>query len=166
MSKYWFLLALIISASSAAQPQTHIDAATKLFEAMHSEEVVQQTFDQVFSQMTEFQTQMGVPEDRHVKSERHMQEVATAIKEVLTWERMRDQFIVVYAEVFTEQELRELADFYTSPIGKKYVEKQPEMAQAAMAITGEMMRELMPRIREISRKAHTEEIESQAETDR
>jgi hypothetical protein len=166
MSKYWFLLALIISASSAAQQQTHIDAATKLFEAMHSEEAVQQTFDQVFSQMSEIQSQMGIPEDQQAKSERRMQEVTTVIKDALTWERMRDRFIVVYVEVFTEQELRELASFFTSPIGKKYVEKQPEIAQAAMKITGEMMRELMPRIKEISRKARAEETESQAETDR
>ena len=72
----------------------------------------------------------------------------------------------MYAEVFTEQELRELADFYTSPIGKKYVEKQPEMAQAAMKITGEMMRELMPRIKEISSKTQVEETEAQEEADR
>lgn len=166
MSKYWFFLVLIISASSTAQQQTHIDAATELFEAMHSEEAVQQTFDRVFSQIPEFQTQMGVPEDRQARSEQYMEEVTTVFKEIMTWERMRDQFVVVYAEVFTEQELRELADFYTSPIGKKYVEKQPEMAQAAMRITGEMMRELMPRIKEISSKTQVEETEAQAEANR
>ena len=165
MSKYWLFLALVISYSSTAQQQTHIDAATELFEAMHSEEAVQQTFDRVFSQMPELQTQMGVPEDRQAKSEQYMKEVTMVFREVMTWERMRDQFIVVYAEVFTEQELRELADFYTSPIGKKYVEKQPEMAQAAMKITGEMMRELMPRIKKISSKTRVEETEAQAEAD-
>lgn len=166
MSKYWFFLVLIVSASSAAQQQTHLDAARELVEAMHSEESVQQAFDLVITQMPELQTQMGVPEDRQAKSEQYMEEVASVIKEVMTWERMRDQFVVVYAKAFTEQELRELADFYTSPIGKKYVEKQPEMAQAAMKITGEMMQELMPRLKEISRKAQAEETESQAKTDR
>ncbi len=166
MSKYWFFFVLTISASSAAQQQTHLDAATELFEAMHSEKSVQQTFDRVISQMPDLQTQMGVTEDRQAKSEQIMEEVAKVIKEFMTWERMRDQFIVVYAEVFTEQELRELADFYTSPIGKKYVEKQPEMAQAAMKITGEMMGELMPRIKEISSKTLVEETEAQAEADR
>ena len=81
-----------------------------------------------------------------------MEEVTTVFKEIMTWERMRDQFVVVYAEVFTEQELRELADFYTSPIGKKYVEIQPEMAQAALRINGEMMPELMPRIKRFRAK--------------
>ena len=93
MSKYWFFLALTISASSTAQQQTHLDAATELFEAMHSEKSVHQTFDRVISQMPELQTQMGVPVDRQAKSEQIMEEVAKVIKEFMTWERMRDQFI-------------------------------------------------------------------------
>ncbi|MDH3619311.1 MAG: DUF2059 domain-containing protein [Gammaproteobacteria bacterium] len=166
MSRYWFFLVLILSASSTAQQQTHSDAATALFEAMHSEEAMQETFERVFSQLPELQTQMGVPEDRQAKSEQRLKEVTTMIQEVFTSERMRDQFIAVYTEVFTEQELRELADFYTSPIGKKYVEKQPELAQAAMKITGEMMQELMPRIKEISSMTQVEETEAHTESDR
>jgi len=127
---------------------------------------MQETFERVFSQLPELQTQMGVPEDRQAKSEQRLKEVTTMIQEVFTSERMRDQFIAVYTEVFTEQELRELADFYTSPIGKKYVEKQPELAQAAMKITGEMMQELMPRIKEISSMTQVEETEAHTESDR
>jgi len=166
MSRFWFFLVLTFSAASAAQQQTHIDAATELFEAMHSEEYMQQTFDRVFSQLPQLLTQMGVPEDRQEQSEQVMEEVATAIKEVMTLERMREELVVVYADAFTEQELRELADFYRSPIGKKYVEKQPELAQAAMKITGEMMRELIPRIKEISSKVHAEKTDTQASSDR
>ena len=166
MSKYWFLLILILSASSAAQQQSHRDAAIALFDAKHTEDSVQQTLDRFVSQMPELQTKMGVPKERQAKSEQHMEEVAKVIMEVATYERMRDYFATIYTEVFTEDELRELVHFYTSPIGKKYVQKQPELAQAAMGMTGEMMRELMPRLKEISSKANNDDDGAETEVGR
>jgi hypothetical protein len=40
------------------------------------------------------------------------------------------------------------------------------MAQAAVRMTGEMMQELLPRLKEISRKLQVEEAEAQTEADR
>ena len=166
MSNYWLFLVLIFSASSEAQQQAHSDPATILFEAMYSEESVQQTVDRTISQMPELLAQMGVPEERQAKSEQHLEEVAAVMKEYMTSEKMRDQFVAAYAEVYTEEELRELADFYTSSIGKKVLQKQPEMTQVAMQMVGEMMQELMPRLKEISSKAKVGEDEAETEENR
>ena len=62
--------------------------------------------------------------------------------------------------MFTESELRELTEFYASPIGQKYLSKQPELALAAMEVTGEMMRDVQARLKEIRNNKQSEARES------
>lgn len=57
------LVALLFSASGAAQQQSHVDAATELLAAKHSEESLQQTYDRVLSKMPEMTEQMGISEE-------------------------------------------------------------------------------------------------------
>ena len=53
-----------------------------------------------------------------------------------------DRTVQVTADVFSEQQLQALAEFYESPVGQAVVNKMPKMAPA----TGEIMRDLAPRI--------------------
>lgn len=145
-------IALLFSASGAAQQQSHIDAASELLDAMHSEEALQQTYERVLSNMPEMSEQMGVPEERQPELEQRMEEMVALVKEIVTWERMKPHLVTAYTEVFTESELRELTEFYASPIGQKYVSMQPELAVAAMNVMGEMMQELRARLKEIRRQ--------------
>ena len=46
-----------------------------------------------------------------------------------TWEAMAPEFLKMYREAFTEQEVREMLAFYKSPTGKKALEKMPELMQ-------------------------------------
>lgn len=159
----FILVALLFSVSGAAQQQSHVDAATELLEAMHTEESLQETYDRVLFKMPEIAEQMGISEERQPEFEQLMEEMLVVVKETVTWEKMKPQLVTTYTEVFTESELRELADFYASPIGQKYVSKQPELALAAMEMTGEMMRELQARIKEIRNNMQFEARELPAE---
>jgi hypothetical protein len=44
-----------------------------------------------------------------------------------------DAMVVIYASNFSAEELRELIAFYKSPIGQKYLQKTPMIAQQTMA---------------------------------
>lgn len=61
----------------------------------------------------------------------------------IDWEAM---FGDIYASVFTEEEIQALIDFYKSPIGKKYLDKQPELMAATMQKMQGEMAKLMPKI--------------------
>ena len=74
--------------------------------------------------------------------------------------RCYPHLVKVHTEVFTESELRELTEFYASPIGQKYLSKQPELALAAMEVTGEMMRDVQARLKENSNNKQSEARES------
>src|SRR5215510_7254086 len=46
----------------------------------------------------------------------------------LNWESVKDDTITAYTQEFTEQELKKLAEFYKTPVGKKASEKMPRLA--------------------------------------
>jgi len=85
MSRICFIVVLmLISASSAAQQQSHIDAATELLEAKHSEKSLQQTYERLLSQISETRAQMDVTEERRQRTERYMEEMLVVAKEVMS----------------------------------------------------------------------------------
>ena len=47
------------------------------------------------------------------------------------------EFARQYASGFTEQELKELQTFYSSPLGKKMIEQEPKMLQASVGFMKE-----------------------------
>ena len=71
------------------------------------------------------------------------------IRKEMSWENMKDDYIKVYSEVFTEDELKELIIFYKSPIGLKFIEKTPLLMQKTMEISQVRTKRLMPEINRI-----------------
>ena len=65
-----------------------------------------------------------------------------AIKSI-DWE---EKFAKIYAAEFTTEELQGLIDFYKSPIGKKFLEKQPQLMAATMGKMSGEIEKLWPTI--------------------
>lgn len=71
-----------------------------------------------------------MPEDKRAKFMDVMNQFTT---KYISWEGIKDQLAAAYAQEFTEKDLKELAAFYLSPLGKKLGEKQPAiMAKSAL----------------------------------
>jgi hypothetical protein len=51
-----------------------------------------------------------------------------------TWDNLKLSLDKIYASEFTESELKELSDFYSSPIGRKYTGKSVELLQKNVQI--------------------------------
>jgi hypothetical protein len=47
----------------------------------------------------------------------------------LAWPNLRDGIVKEYTATFSEQELRELVDFFKSPTGKKFIQASPGLGQ-------------------------------------
>jgi|GEM_PF-524441 len=55
----------------------------------------------------------------------------------------------VYAEVFSEDELRDVIAFYKSPLGKKLLDRMPELMQKSMQISQQRMQSVMPELEKL-----------------
>lgn len=70
---------------------------------------------------------------------------------------LMDQMDVVYAEVYTAEELRAITAFFRSPEGQSMLAKQPELMARVMPMAQEMQRKLLPRIQALITEARAEE---------
>jgi len=72
------------------------------------------------------QASANVPDDKKAKFTEIMN---TFLTKYLNWDLLKDQIAALYAQQFTEKELKDLTVFYLSPLGKKLNEKQPALFQ-------------------------------------
>ena len=89
---------------------------------------------------------MGASEDVMAAQDKMMDVMA----QEMSWNHLRDDYISVYAQTFSEEDLKGLADFYKSPLGQKLVDKTPELTTKLMEISQKKVQQLMPQMKEMS----------------
>lgn len=56
------------------------------------------------------------------------------VKEEFSWEKMRPDYVRIYSETFTEEEIRDLITFYESPTGQMLIKRTPQIADKTSLI--------------------------------
>ena len=64
--------------------------------------------------------------------------------EKMSWERMKPEYVRLYASLYTEDELRQLTAFYESPVGQKSIRIQPEVTARMFDIVRRLMAQPAP----------------------
>ncbi len=141
-----FLPAILLLTSLTGLPSlraddaaAHLATAGELLKAMNSEG----TIDRAVEQMGMIADRLyppgrsiaGDPADDAALRQSLRQECKDIFKEQLKWETLEPQFAQMYADAFTEPELKQLIEFYKSPVGQKLIEKQPDLSQKFQKIT-------------------------------
>ena len=73
---------------------------------------------------------------------------------------MSEAFAILYSSNFSAEELRAVTAFYKTPVGQKYLQKQPALAQQSMTVGQQfgqsIAADLQKRmIEELRKKGHT-----------
>jgi uncharacterized protein len=63
-----------------------------------------------------------------------------------SWDKIKEEYITLYSEVFTEPELKDINAFYRTPSGHALIAKQPEVMRRSMELSQKRTGELMPKI--------------------
>ena len=98
--------------------QSHRTAAENLLIVMEVDKSLQPLADQVLE--TQLQHNPQLAPQREV-----LQKFLT---KYLSWASVRQETITAYTHAFTEPELKQLTEFYATPVGKKASEKMPQLA--------------------------------------
>lgn len=125
---------LISNVSFAKEPTPK--SIKKLFEVMQMEK----QFKESRKMMTgiQFQSFKGNPEMSKVMS--NFQD------KYFNWKVIEGDFMKIYSEAFTDNEIKQLIDFHQTPIGKKLIAKQPLIQQEIMKLTMEMTKKHTPEL--------------------
>ena len=106
-----------------ADEASHLQAARDLLVASQMEQVFSKTIDQALDMQIRQAPQLG--ELRGVMKD--------FFNKYMSWDALKDDLAKLYADSFTEDELKDITKFYQTPTGKKMALATPElMAKGAM----------------------------------
>lgn len=72
--------------------------------------------------------------------------VQRVMKEEFRWSELQPEYEQMYARLYTVDELRQIAAFYRTPLGRRLAETSPELALASQNIIMPRMQAALPRI--------------------
>jgi hypothetical protein len=146
-SRVLVLLALIFSlaAGAGAQQQpsaSQVQAAEELVQAMNVSNGLSDGIDM----MLEAQLKAQIETNPQLAQFKDI--IRQFMAKYLTWESAKPGMVQLYAEAFTEPELRELTTFYKTPLGQKTITKLPELFQKGIALGQKAAQEHLPELQE------------------
>ncbi len=66
------------------------------------------------------------------------------LRDNLSWDQMKDMYVDIYTQVFTEDEINQLVQFYQSPLGRTMLEKMPELLRLTLEKSQALVQKRMP----------------------
>ena len=133
--KYGMLFFLLVGLAGSAHAQdaseSEQQAALDLLETMNT----QQTFEASMDAMLDMQMEQN---PAATQLEPIMREF---FAEHLAWEEIQPDYVALYTDLYTEDELKGIIEFYQTDVGQKMVEVMPEMAVRSQQIAQEHIQE-------------------------
>ncbi|MBO9559538.1 MAG: DUF2059 domain-containing protein [Caulobacter sp.] len=134
------------AAASTATPETRA-LAERYFDAIHYDKLLDQMMGQMVPMMMQTMRKQA-PNVTDEQSQLISDIVLDSTREMT--HKMKAPMIDAMAEVFTEQELRDLVTFYEGPSGQALIVKTPELTQRMMgqvpALAAEMQSKMMQKL--------------------
>jgi uncharacterized protein len=146
---YGMIFAVLMFCAPVVKAETAGTAA--LAEELLSLMDVQKNVEDAFAAIRQMQASqiksMGAPDAEQAANSQN--NIMDMIAKEMSWDKLKADYIRIYAETFTESELKGLIDFYRGPVGKKFIEKSPELMKKSMEISQKQMQEIMPKIQQL-----------------
>lgn len=109
--------------------------------------------DQLFSQIKAM-TASQLPRDATAEQRDILQafqdKLMDLVKTRISPEKLRPQYVKLYRDTFSDEEINGLLAFYESPAGHAMIEKMPLLLANSMALGQAQMSDIMPEIKRLS----------------
>jgi uncharacterized protein len=91
-------------------------------------------------------------DDQKRRIERTRQETMAAIREEMSFAKLKDLYLQVYRETFTQEEVNAITAFYRTKAGQALVEKTPVAMQKAGTLMQSRIQPLMQRLNDVQQE--------------
>ena len=149
------MLVLGVMCVSAQETQRRA-MAEELLNVMNMQDTIEKSFAMVKQMIpAQMEKMKQVTGDTNMPANVSSQtdKIMDMLAKEMSWNKMKADYITLYAEMFTEQELKDTVAFYKSPTGQAFIKKQPELMKRSMEISQKVIMQIMPKI-----QAMTEEL--------
>lgn len=161
MKKLFFVVLCLFTFANTvvlADEHTHQEAALKLLEITNARSMVDQmrtSLELMMQKQLEAAAKDLQPEAQEAMGT-IQKEIMRWSSENFNWDQIKQMYVEIYIQVFTESEINELVEFYQSPLGKKMLAKMPELMQASMQKTQKFVQSKLPEFQEHMKKLLSE----------
>ena len=155
----WMLIGLMLGATAGlAQEDARSALAEELLVAMDMPGSIEKSFA-MMKQMLPAQMEKMNQAAGSAKTSANLSEQTTKMMdmmaEALSWDKIKADYVALYAETFTAAELKDLIAFYKSPAGQAFTKKQPELTRRSVEMSQKLMMQIMPKIQAMTKEMAT-----------
>ncbi len=124
------------------------ELAEKILTLVDTKKAIKQMASRVQESQEQNLARMELTTEEREKAVTFLSQITDFIFDSINWESVKGEYIKLYTGQFSESELTAILEFYETPIGRKYIEVQPLLAQESFEINRKRMNELMPEIQQ------------------
>src|SRR4030088_1189435 len=140
------LLAFAFRTGAHADESTKASKIEELMKITKVESMTEQMAGQIRAMMMNQFNAAGLPEESKAGVAEMMNKAVAQIEERMSWEKLKPEYLKLYADVFTEDEISGFLAFYKTPTGQAMLAKMPLLMSKSMEISQRRMAGLMPEI--------------------
>ena len=154
------LLSLCIASLGYADSQTRRQASEEVLRLTKVDKMLAPLIDQIQQVQIQQLQQMALSREAYAAAQRYLQQINNLVAREMRWQEIKNDCVGLYTDAFTEQELRQLIQFYSTPLGQKVVEKMPVLMWQSMQLGHKKMMKIKPEIQALSEEM-IQEIQKQ-----
>jgi uncharacterized protein len=149
----------LVLAGFVSVPQARADDASKkekaeqLFALINMERTYDQMMAQVMSQSDQMQKQMFPDGTRTALQKKEFADfqakLEALVRDSFSWKVLEPEYIKLYCDTYTEDDLDGIITFYHSPAGEDMLAKQPELLKASSVIAMSHMKDTIPKMQQL-----------------
>lgn len=148
---------LLLQAHAQDSQNTPSPQSVALAEELMTLFQIDKSMEAALQQVTQMQAKMLDSQNLSAEAKARQQQVMKVVLEEtqasFSWEKIKPTFIEIYAETFTPEELQGMIAFFKTPIGQKWIEKQPQLQAATMQKMQSLIMSMQPKMQEAIKRS-------------
>lgn len=154
MKKYILTLAILFSNTALAADKqeislSHRAAAQAVLDATLAQDVIPQAMYQLKASYAHLVKDLPLKRAHREIETRDREQAFEIANKRLNWEQIQPEFIALYTRTYEEQELKDIASFYRTETGKKYLKNMPATLRQSSQLVQAQMRDIRGEFKQI-----------------
>lgn len=141
---------MVLPVVCVADNEAKRESIEQLLVVMNVDAMIDSMYTQMDRMFQGMAKELGVKESEREIFDKFMSKTAAAMKEEMTWVKMKEPMIDVYIKNYSEEEINDMLAFYESESGRSIIKKMPAVMADSMLISQNMLKDFMPRLKELS----------------
>ena len=142
-----FIVCLVTNSLVFADKEEYKKIAEELLIVTKADERMDKVLNEMFDLQIKQMPEMG----------KYQNEIKSFLEKYVGWDKIKDDISEIYAQEFTEQELKEMIAFHKTELGQKILEKTPMLIKKSMNLSVQKLQGNILELQEIIQKKAEEQ---------